>query len=76
MILWILTPIGRIFGLISMVILLSTGAYLKGRHDGISSYKLAIEKEISDAVRKGNKARADALRKFDAGRMSESWFID
>lgn len=74
---WILTPFGRIITGISIVILLCTGAYLKGRHDRGIADKVAIERDINEAVRTGQKARADALRKFDAGRLRDKlWFID
>lgn len=60
----------------SLVILFGTGAYIKGRVDGKASYRLAIEREISDAVKRGQKGRADALRKFDNGRLHNDWFLD
>lgn len=45
---------------------LVTGVYVKGYSDGRSAYKAKIEREIADAVRKGDAARAKALRDFDA----------
>lgn len=73
---WFLSNL-RLLGIgFSALILFSTGAYIKGRLDGKYSYKLAIEREINDSVRKGQKARADALRKFDANRLSDPWSFD
>lgn len=47
-------------------LLLLGGIYTKGYVDGRAAYKAKIEREIQDAVRKGDAAREKALRDFDA----------
>ena len=63
---FIFSPIGR-YAVIALVAVSAIGGiYVKGRSDGKTAYKSKIEREIKDAVTKGDDARADALRKFDA----------
>lgn len=52
------------------------GVYAKGRHDGKLSYKAKIEREIADAINKGEAGRADALKQLDAGGVPDGWFRD
>jgi hypothetical protein len=63
---FIFSPIGRYAVIALVAVSAVTGIYVKGRSDGRTSYKAKIEREISDAINKGDAARADALRRFDA----------
>ena len=72
----ILSPIGRwIAGTVALLAIVG-GIYIKGRVDGRASYKAKIERQINDAVQKGDNGRADALRKLDDGELSNNWFRD
>ena len=62
----IFSPIGR-YAIIAVVALSAVaGLYAKGRYDGRTAYKAKIEREIKDAIEKGDAARERALREFDA----------
>lgn len=63
---FILGPIGRWLVTGFGILAIAGGIYAKGRIDERAGYKAKIEREISDAINKGDSARADALRKFDA----------
>lgn len=70
------SPFGRYVGIGAIALLIVGGAYTKGRFDGRASYKAKIERQIKDAVEKGNDARERALRDLDAGRLPDAWFRD
>jgi len=76
MIAFFLSPLGRYAAIGLAAIAIVGGAYTKGRLDGRSSYKAKIERQIKDAVEKGNDARDNALRELDAGRVPDGWFRD
>lgn len=59
---WLLAGAGAIVG----ATLIYQIAYWKGYIDGRASYRMKIEREIQNAVRKGDQAREKALRDFDA----------
>lgn len=60
------TPLGK-YALGALIIFTLLGStYIKGRTDGRAAYKAKIEREIADAVRKGDAAREKALRDFNA----------
>jgi hypothetical protein len=61
-----LSPLGRWLGVAGISALVIFGTYTKGRMDGRAAYKAKIEREIANAVEKGNSAKANALREFDA----------
>ncbi len=63
---FVFSPIGRYVAIGLVFVAAIGGVYTKGRYDGRTSYKAKIEREIKDAVDKGDAARADALRRFDA----------
>lgn len=63
---FIFSPIGRWVAGVAVVLALLGGVYTKGRLDGRTSYKAKIEREIRDAIQKGDAARERALRDFDA----------
>jgi hypothetical protein len=73
---FVMSPIGRwVIGSLSILVLLG-GIYTKGRLDGRASYKAKIERQINEAISKGDAGRADALKQLDAGSVSDGWFRD
>ena len=72
----VLSPIGRWISGALIVLAMLAGIYAKGRIDGKSSYKAKIERQINDAVSKGDTGRADALKKLDDGGAPDGWFRD
>jgi hypothetical protein len=66
MLAFLFSPLGRyvVIGLVAIAAI--GGVYTKGRIDGRSSYKAKIEREIANAIEKGDAARERALRDFDA----------
>ena len=75
-ILWFLGPIGRWVGIGAVILAALGGLYVKGRIDGRNSYKAKVERQINDAIKKGDAGRADALRKLDDGSVPDNWFRD
>lgn len=73
---WFLTPLGRYVGIGIAALLLVSGVYMKGRWDQRYSDKVKLEKEISNAISKGEAGRADALKKFNDNKIPNSWFRD
>ncbi len=70
------SPIGRwVVGVVSMLAIVG-GIYTKGRLDGRASYKAKIERQINEAIQKGDNGRADALKKLDDGSAPDGWFRD
>lgn len=63
---FIFSPIGRWVAISTIAALALGGLYAKGRYDGRTAYKAKIEREIKDAIQKGDAARERALRDFDA----------
>lgn len=60
------SPLGR-YAMIAIVAVSALGGlYAKGRYDGRTAYKAKIEREIKNAIDKGDAARERALREFDA----------
>jgi pyocin large subunit-like protein len=76
MLAFFLSPVGRWLGGLAVVGLALAGIYAKGRYDGRTSYKAKVERQINDAIKKGDNGRADALRELDAGELSNDWFRD
>lgn len=66
MLAFFLGPIGRYVAGGIILLLALGGLYGKGRYDGRTAYKAKIEREIKNAVSKGDAARERALRDFDA----------
>jgi len=71
-----LSPIGRWIGGSLIVGAMLGGVYTKGRLDGRASFKAKVERQINDAIQKGDNGRADALRELDAGELHHDWFRD
>lgn len=61
-----LGPIGRFVALAIFVVSAIGGVYVKGRIDGGAAYHAKMEREIKNAIDKGDVARERALRDFDA----------
>lgn len=70
------TFIGRAVSIASICAVALSATYVKGRMDGRASYKAKIERQINDAVDKGQHGRADALRQLDADGVPDGWFRD
>lgn len=71
---FVFSPIGRWLSGVLVVLAVIGGAYTKGRIDGRASYKAKIQRQIEDAIQKGEQGRADALRDLDAGSVPDSWW--
>lgn len=76
MLTFFLSPIGRWFGGALLVGGLLLGVYTKGRLDGRASYKAKVERQINEAIQKGENGRADALKELDARGAPDGWFRD
>ena len=51
---FVFSPIGRWIAGVGVVLLMLTGIYVKGRFDGRASYKAKIERQINQAIEKGD----------------------
>ena len=60
------TPLGRWLGISAVALSIVGGAYLKGRSDGRASYQAKLTREINKAIATGDRARTEALKKFDS----------
>lgn len=74
--LFFIGPIGRYISIAAIASIALGGVYTKGRLDGRASYKLKVERQINEAILKGDHGRVDALKQLDAGRVPEYWFRD
>ena len=63
---WLLGPIGRWL----IVAIVAAGAiggiYAKGRVDGKATYQAKLTRQMNAAIKSGNQAEVDALKKFDS----------
>lgn len=73
---FVLSPIGRWMAGSVAIVAIVGGIYVKGRVDGRSSYKAKIERQIDEAITKGENGRADALRRLDDSGVPDSWLRD
>jgi len=73
---FILSPIGRYVAGAAIILTMFGGTYVKGRFDGKYAYKAKIEREIADAVKKGDDGRASALKQLDSSGVPDGWFRD
>lgn len=73
---FVTSPLGRWVAIAGVAGVTVFGSYVKGRIDGRASYKAKIERQIDEAIQKGEQGRADALRKLDDGSVPDSWFRD
>lgn len=63
---FLFSPLGRYAAIGIIIFAAFTGTYIKGRSDGVSSYKAKLTRQLERAIAKGNQAEAEALKKFDA----------
>jgi hypothetical protein len=70
---WLIPPVPWLTdrlrtGLLALGVVIGgfTLGYGKGGYDTYAAYKVKIQKEADNAIAKGNSAKADALREFDA----------
>jgi hypothetical protein len=68
---FVLSPVGRWVAIGGIVMVAVSGIYLKGRSDGKASYQAKLTREINKSIAKGDAARTDALKKFDANKEIE-----
>lgn len=66
MIAFFLSPLGRYFAIAGVAFALISGVYLKGRSDGKAYFQAKLTREINEAIAKGDRARAEALNRFDS----------
>lgn len=66
-----LSPIGRYVAIGAIILAAIGGIYVKGRSDGKSAYQAKLTREINTAIEKGDRARTEALKKFDATKEIE-----
>ena len=71
---WFVSPIGRIAGLVLLVLAAIGAIYAKGRYDNNVAFKEKIERESTKAVNKADAARRDAGQRFDAGGLRDDGF--
>lgn len=67
-----LGPVGRWLAIGAVVLTAFGATYVKGRGDGKKAYQAKLEREINTAIVKGDTARTDALKKFDANKEIEN----
>ena len=60
------STLGRAIIVCVVVAAVALGIYGKGRSDGRAAYQAKLTREINQAIAKGERARAEALKKFDA----------
>lgn len=68
---WFLSPVGKVVAIVVAVTVALGGVYVKGRIDGKAAYQAKLTREINTAIKKGDDARVDALKKFDANKEIE-----
>lgn len=59
------SPIGRIVAIGVAALALFGGIYIKGRSDGKAAYQAALTRQANKAIANGNRAEAEALKRFD-----------
>ncbi len=71
---WLISPVGRIAGVVMLVLAIAAAIYAKGRHDDRVAFKEKIERESAAFVQKANSARKSAGDKFDAGGLRDDGY--
>ena len=61
-----LSPVGRWLGIGAIILAAVGGIYVKGRSDGRASYQAKLTRAINKSIETGDRARTEALKKFDA----------
>ena len=73
---FIFNPVGRLVSIGLLIVSAALGIWTHGDLHGRKAMKLKIEQEKQDAILKGNKGAADALKKLDAKTIPDYWFRD
>ena len=71
-----LSPVGRIVSIAMIAVSAVLGIWTHGDLHGRKAMKLKIEREKQEAIVKGNKGAADALKKLDSNTIPDYWFRD
>lgn len=61
-----LSPLGRWVGISAIILAAIGGIYVKGRSDGKAAYQAKLTAAINKSIEQGDRARTEALKKFDA----------
>ena len=61
-----LSPLGRWVGIGAVILAAIGGIYVKGRSDGKATYQAKLTAAINKSIEQGDRARTEALKKFDA----------
>lgn len=70
-----LSPLGRYVGIAAIVLTFVGGIYIKGRSDGKAAFQAKLTREINTAIEKGDRARAEALNRFDSMKDYDDGFF-
>lgn len=70
-----LSPLGRYAGIAAVALTFVGGVYVKGRMDGKASFQAKLTREINTAIEKGDRARAEALNRFDSMKDYDDGFF-
>lgn len=70
------SPVGRWIAGAGIILIIIGGIYVKGRHDGKLSYQAKVQREIAEAIQKGENGRASALKQLDSSGVPDGWFRD
>lgn len=73
---FVLSPIGRWIAGVFVLLAIIASIYAKGRIDGHASEKAKVERQINDAVQKGDSGRANALKQLNNDSVPDGWFRD
>ena len=63
---FLLGPIGRWLMVAVVAMGMLGGLYAKGRIDGKAAYQAKLTRQMNAAIKSGNAAEIDALKKFDS----------
>lgn len=73
---FILSPLGKWASGVLVALAFIGGVYVKGRSDGKAAYAAKVKAEISDAIKRGQQGRADALQELQNKEVPNGWFRD
>jgi hypothetical protein len=73
---FIFNPVGRVVSICMIAVGVILGVWTHGDLHGRKAMKLKIEQEKQEAILKGNKGAADALKKLESNTIPDYWFRD
>lgn len=73
---FLFNPAGRLISIAMIAVTAILGIWTHGDLHGRKAMKLKIEQEKQDAIVKGNKGAADALKRLDDKTIPDYWFRD